>query len=227
MNTVAERVAATLQGSLSEITRKSVIGRLGPLGGRTVASLAAEERGKVLDQLAVAVRLFARGDKEALNRQLAEAIPARRSEGQGGHPGKDARPVAASRIEIRGEDDIAQARGEAWMHAVRLGFSRFSSVKVATAVSELARNIAFYAGTGEVVLAVEEGAEGVALRLTATDRGPGISAQKLAAIEDGTYRSERGMGQGLAAVRRLADTFELHTAPGAGTTVTCRFRVQP
>jgi serine/threonine-protein kinase RsbT len=227
MTTVGDRLGVALNGAISEITRRSVIGRLGTLAHRPVDSLSTHERDLVLGQVSVAVRLFARGDKEAVNREVAHALPtpvATSSSGERAAPAGAAQ--VASTIAIRGEDDVAHARGEAWTHAVRLGFSRFSAIKVATAVSELARNIVFYAGNGSVSLEARGEAGAAHLHLVARDQGPGISAQKLAALADGSYRSERGMGQGLAAVRRLADSFDLQTAPGMGTTVTCTFRGQ-
>ncbi len=58
----------------------------------------------------------------------------------------------------------------------------------------------------------------------ASDQGPGIESRKLEEIWAGTYKSQRGMGKGLVAVKKLVDDFHLDTAPGRGTTVTCLFR---
>ena len=107
---------------------------------------------------------------------------------------------------------------------MRIGLSKFTSVKVATAVSELARNIVFYAGKGTVELRAVRDEKGAALQIIASDQGPGIGPAKLEEIWSGTYKSQRGMGKGLVAVKKLVDEFQLDTAPGRGTTVTCMFR---
>ena len=112
----------------------------------------------------------------------------------------------------------------AWSEAVRIGLSKFTSVKVATAVSELARNIVFYAGKGTVELRATRDDKGSALQIIASDQGPGIGPAKLEEIWGGTYKSQRGMGKGLVAVKKLVDEFQLDTALGRGTTVTCMFR---
>src|SRR4029453_13676910 len=110
------------------------------------------------------------------------------------------------------------ARLEAWSEAVRIGLSKFTSVQVATAVSELAPNIVFYAGKGVVelrLLKAERG--GTGLQIVASDHGRGIPAEKLDEIWGGTYKSQRGMGKGLIAVKKLVADFQLDTRPGAGT----------
>jgi serine/threonine-protein kinase RsbT len=133
--------------------------------------------------------------------------------------------LAPKKLPIEQEKDIATARLEAWSEAVRIGLSKFSSVKVATAVSELARNIVFYAGKGTVELRSVKDDRGVTgLQITASDQGPGIPQSKLDEIWAGTYKSQRGMGKGLVAVKKLVDEFQLDTRPGVGTTVTCVFK---
>ena len=107
---------------------------------------------------------------------------------------------------------------------MRIGLSKFTSVKVATAVSELARNIVFYGGKGYVELKSTKDDRGPALQIVASDKGPGIEPRKLEEIWAGTYKSQRGMGKGLVAVKKLVDDFHLDTGPGRGTTVTCLFR---
>lgn len=128
------------------------------------------------------------------------------------------------RLAIESEKDIASARLDAWSEAVRIGLSKFTAVKVATAVSELARNIVFYAGRGTIDLRPRQDARETRLEIIAADQGPGIDAVALESIFAGTYRSQRGMGKGLVAVRRLVDDFQLDTRPGRGTRVTCVFR---
>jgi serine/threonine-protein kinase RsbT len=104
--------------------------------------------------------------------------------------------------------------------AGELGFSRTDATLVASAISELARNIVVHAGSGELVLklAHEPGRAGVVV--VARDRGPGIPDVE-AALRDG-YGTKGGLGLGLSGVRRIVNEFDIQTAPGQGTTVTMR-----
>ena len=104
--------------------------------------------------------------------------------------------------------------------AVQLGFSPGSATLIATAISELARNILLYARRGEVTMRMLEsnGSRGIAVE--ARDEGPGIP-QPQRALEDGFSTSGR-LGLGLPGVKRLMDDFRLDTAPGRGTTVMVR-----
>src|SRR3989337_2750691 len=103
---------------------------------------------------------------------------------------------------------------------VQLGMN-FEDVQtlLATAISEVARNITTYAKRGEVLLSIVRdngGREGI--RVVARDQGPGIEDLELA-LQDG-YTSGGGLGLGLPGARRLVDEFDIETAPAAGTTVT-------
>ena len=122
-------------------------------------------------------------------------------------------------IPIDAEGDIVRARGTGRDICRTLGFAEINQVKVATAISELARNIHQYAGKGRITLKVL-GAPRPGIEIVANDEGPGISDTKL--VLSGTYRSRTGMGKGLLGARRLMDYFELVSAPGKGTHVTLR-----
>jgi serine/threonine-protein kinase RsbT len=121
------------------------------------------------------------------------------------------------RVAIRTDADVVTARQEARTMGARLGFSSTDLTLLATAISEVARNITTYAGEGEVLLRVldEDGRQGI--EVLATDEGPGIDDVELA-MQDG-YTTGNGLGLGLPGTRRLVDEFDLQTAPGAGTTV--------
>ncbi|HZE04275.1 MAG TPA: anti-sigma regulatory factor, partial [Solirubrobacteraceae bacterium] len=101
-----------------------------------------------------------------------------------------------------------------------LGFNKGQLALIATAISELARNILTYAGEGEIVLerVQQNGRRGIVV--IARDGGPGIADLDLA-LQDG-YSTSRSLGIGLPGVRRLMDEFELSSALGAGTTVTAK-----
>lgn len=242
MKTVENEIGAILTGTISAITQRSIFNRLGGLAKLPVNQLSANDRLTIMTELENSVRLFARSNSPALIASCAQALNSggashALSGGRGGGIGSS--PSAASaaaaagggvlaapkKLPIEQEKDIATARLEAWSEAVRIGLSKFASVKVATAVSELARNIIFYAGKGSVELrAVKDDRGTTGLQIVASDQGPGIPPAKLEEIWAGTYKSQRGMGKGLVAVKKLVDDFQLDTRVGLGTTVTCVFR---
>ena len=121
------------------------------------------------------------------------------------------------RVAIRTDADVVTARQEARTMGASLGFSSTDLTLLATAISEVARNITTYAGEGEVTLRVvsEDGRRGI--EVLANDDGPGIADVELA-MQDG-YTTGNGLGLGLPGTRRLVDDFDLRTAPGAGTSV--------
>jgi serine/threonine-protein kinase RsbT len=220
MKTVESAISGVLNGAISGITQRSIYNRLGPLAARPLDDIDEVDRGRIMRELENSVRLFARAGSVELIAACSQALV--RGNGAEAAPGPS-RPVNRS-LAVNEEKDIATARLEAWSEAVRIGFSKFTSVKVATAVSELARNIVFYAGTGSIELRTASDGRRGRLEIVASDRGPGIEPAKLREIYDGTYRSTRGMGKGLMAVKKLVDEFQLDTAPGRGTVVTCVFR---
>jgi serine/threonine-protein kinase RsbT len=235
VRTVEDAVGAVLSGAISAITQRSIFNRLGGLARTPVAQLGANERQTILKELESSLRLFARSSSgellAACERALSEGGPAASgSSGGSAAPGAPTATAAAASKALRKtfaveqEKDIATARLEAWSEAVRIGLSKFTAVKVATAVSELARNIVFYAGKGTVELVTNEDDRGPTLNIVASDQGPGIEARKLEEIWAGTYKSQRGMGKGLLAVKKLVSDFHLDTGPGKGTRVTCLFR---
>jgi PAS domain S-box-containing protein len=120
-------------------------------------------------------------------------------------------------VAIRHERDVVLARQRARQIAEILGFDRQDQTRIATAISELARNAYQYAGGGEVSYSLEREEDRAALTIRVTDRGPGID--DLETILDGSYRSATGMGIGIGGVRKLMDRFELESEAGSGTTV--------
>ena len=121
------------------------------------------------------------------------------------------------RIAVRTDADIVTARQGVREMAERLGFSRTDLTVIATAVSEVARNIVRFAAPGEIVVELlQQPRAGV--RVTARDTGPGI-ADVERALTDG-YSTYHGLGLGLPGARRLMDDFAVISEPGRGTTVT-------
>ncbi len=121
------------------------------------------------------------------------------------------------RIPIQDDPDIVRARRSARDLASRVGFSRTDLTMIATAVSEIARNIVRFAGNGELVIELLDSPR-VGVRIVARDTGPGIS-DIARALTDG-YSTYQGLGLGLPGARRLMDEFSVISEVDRGTTVT-------
>lgn len=121
---------------------------------------------------------------------------------------------------IRSDLDIVIARTMARDSAKALGFGAIDQARIATAVSELARNIFLYAGTGNVTVREVEKPGKKGIEIVCEDQGPGIPNIDLV-MQDG-YSTSRGMGMGLPGAKRLMDEFNIRSQEGVGTTITCR-----
>jgi serine/threonine-protein kinase RsbT len=123
-----------------------------------------------------------------------------------------------TRVQIDDESGILKARQVARAMAADLGFDLTSQTLIATAISELARNILKYARNGEILLrpAARNGAQGITI--IAADQGPGIT-DTTRAMTDG-FSTGQGLGLGLPGTKRLMDDFDLVSEVGQGTTVT-------
>src|SRR5882757_7789816 len=120
-------------------------------------------------------------------------------------------------VKIGNPDDIVAARKAGHQLALDLGFSLTDVTMIATAISEIARNITSYAGRGAVQVMVAERDGRKALVVRAEDDGPGI-ADIERAMEDG-YSTGRGLGMGLPGARRLMDRLIVESTPGQGTKI--------
>jgi serine/threonine-protein kinase RsbT len=123
-------------------------------------------------------------------------------------------------VPIERELDVVTARQKGRELALAMGFSSTDQTLLATAISEVARNIVSYAGRGVVVLSSieSEGRRGV--MIVAEDQGPGIPDVELA-MRDG-FSTGNSLGVGLPGARRLVDDFQLTSKLGVGTTVTLK-----
>ena len=126
---------------------------------------------------------------------------------------------------VENEDDIVTVRRRVRLLSERLGFGVQDQTRIATAVSEIARNAFSYAGGGRVIYGVDEdeGTQSLAVRIE--DLGPGIA--DLDAILEGRYRSMTGLGIGITGSRRLMDRFEITSVVSEGTVVSFAKRIPP
>jgi len=129
-----------------------------------------------------------------------------------------AEPVA--RVDVRSDADVCTVRQKGREIARDLGFSATDLTLIATAISELARNIIRYAGHGEVQLTVEHNGLFSGLVVIASDDGPGIP-DVTTALRDGVSTSG-SFGLGLSGVRRLMDDFQIDSSVDKGTVVTAK-----
>jgi serine/threonine-protein kinase RsbT len=131
-----------------------------------------------------------------------------------------AEPALEATVAIERERDIVTARQQGRELAAAAGFARTDQTLIATAISEVARNILVYAQRGEIRLRVVEDGARLGIVVEASDRGPGIADIGLA-MRDG-YSTTKSHGLGLPGARRLMDELEIDSQVGSGTTVTMR-----
>jgi serine/threonine-protein kinase RsbT len=125
-----------------------------------------------------------------------------------------------TRIRIDSDLDIVTARQRGRTLAQQVGFSSSDLTLIATAISELTRNILLYAKRGELTLGIDENGAKGALVVVARDKGPGIP-DVARALEIG-FSTSGSLGLGLPGVKRLMDEFEIDSKVGRGTTVTAK-----
>jgi serine/threonine-protein kinase RsbT len=123
-------------------------------------------------------------------------------------------------VPIASSADIVIARQRGRALASSLGFAGSDLTVIATAISELARNILEYAFDGAIVISVGQKAGRPGIEILARDAGPGIP--DVAKALGAGYTSGQALGVGLPGVRRLMDEFEIASRPGEGTRVTVR-----
>ncbi len=128
--------------------------------------------------------------------------------------------MTEQRVAISREADIVAARQAGRQLAAQIGFSSTDQTLIATAISEVARNIVVYAQEGEILLSRTDDDGRVGIQVVAVDRGPGIDNKDLA-MRDG-YSTKNSLGLGLPGARRLMDDFALDSEVGKGTTVTMK-----
>jgi serine/threonine-protein kinase RsbT len=124
------------------------------------------------------------------------------------------------RVVILSDQDIVAARQQGRALASRLGFSASDATLIATAISELARNIVSYAREGQILLQEVRDTSREGILIVAADSGPGIPDVHQA-LRDG-FSTSGSFGLGLPGVRRLMDEFVIDSQLGRGTIVTVK-----
>jgi serine/threonine-protein kinase RsbT len=125
-----------------------------------------------------------------------------------------------ARVRIQSSADIVTARQQGRSIAAEIGFSNSNLTIIATAISEIARNIVEYAKEGEAVISLINDGPRQGIQIILSDEGPGIPDTSTV-MRDG-FSTGRGLGIGLPGARRLMDEFEIVSEVGRGTTVTMK-----
>jgi serine/threonine-protein kinase RsbT len=190
---------------ISAVNARALVGRALREHGVSSASVTRSDLRKCTATLRQGIDLFVTpAQRETALRDLSRFF------------GTESLGSATSSIPIHTEADVGTARSEARRLCDAAGTDPFTMQKIATIVSELARNIVLYAETGTIEMGPVQG-NGRRLRIRAVDKGPGIP--NLDHILAGRYKSRTGLGRGLAGTKRLADRFDIQTG-SAGTDVT-------
>ena len=206
---MTERVRGVLLGHVSSITADSVLKSALSRVGRTQGDLDRDGIDEpVIAELDRCLAVFVGSDAERSD-SLIKLRAITQMAGAGQLP-------ASVDIPILDETGVVDARTAARTFARDVGFGRVDQAKIATAVSELARNVYAYAKTGRVVLSSVERPR-VGVKIVSTDSGPGIA--NVAEILSGGYRSRTGMGLGILGCKRLMDEFTIDSVVGRGTTI--------
>lgn len=183
--------------------------------GLAAGSLAPGHVSRLLVDLEPAMRLYLRPRAVRAARDVIRSLGSSQTT-TAGAPSHGTSEGADVEILVQRVEDIDTARNAALRLSREAGLGSVTSVKVATVVSELARNIHQYAGEGLILLRALNGTR-PGMRVTAQDSGPGIP--HLDQVLSGRWRSKHGLGLGLLGTRRLMCSFEIEAAPGQGTKV--------
>lgn len=194
------KVFDELSKHLSSINARVIVDRA-KRGLKDPTQIKPHERGEFLSAVCSAVTLFVTDHRR---NEILSAIPklAREANGAGGAA------QSLREIEIRNEEDLRLVRLAARETCQQLGASSLGVQKVATVVSELARNIVRYTEGGKLRLETENGPP-IRVTITAEDKGAGIP--NLEEVLSGKYRSKTGLGRGLLGVKQMMETFEITT----------------
>jgi serine/threonine-protein kinase RsbT len=213
-NELGEQILRLLKNHLTPIIAKSILMSTCRRCDTTLEEIGPAHLGGVTKLLKHSLKLYLTGIR--LQRALRELDV---FEKKNAVRIDDIQPI---KLDINAEMDIQRARDKAFEMAQLIHLEKSDCTRVATATSELARNIFLYAGTGIIEInPIHEPIHGKGVEIIASDEGPGIP--HLDAVLNGEYKSRTGWGMGLRGCKRMMTYFHVHTIPGAGTTVTIRY----
>ncbi|SRR6266545_1490387 len=198
MTTTYQRLLNVLQRHLSRPNAEATLNRALRECEIPRALLSERELGRVVPRLEQVVSLFIGPEKQ---RRLQEDL-----DGFGG-PRCSADTLE---IPVHVEEDISHARMTALAFAGDSGARSLTAQKVATIVSELARNIVSYTSGGTIAIGIVDSVP-QKIRIHASDAGPGI--HNVEEVLSGRYRSRTGLGKGLLGVKKLANHFAIKSDP--------------
>jgi serine/threonine-protein kinase RsbT len=202
VNPLYQQLVSALTRYMSGVNAHTVVGRAVRAEGIDPTKFTHRDLDRILPMVEQGVRLFVDPARQSRLKSELDALSGRRA-------------VSSHIVSIRTEQDISQARVMARTMCEGARAKSFVAQKVATVVSELARNIVSYTPGGSVELHLSnEGQPRMIIK--ASDTGMGIS--NLEEVLSGKYRSTTGLGRGLLGVKRLADKFDIKTGKG-GTQV--------
>ena len=206
---LAEAVTAALSSYVSPIIARSVVGLAARRAGQRVEGLELSGLNpELLEEIVRGLRMYVREPAQLADcRRILEELSS----------GAPSSGPSGFEMTISREQDIVAARNNVRELARSVGFCHTDQIRIATAVSEVSRNIYNYAGKGLLAASPVLG-ERRGVRIRASDNGPGIP--NIDAILRGGYISKTGMGLGLVGCRQLMDEFRVVTAPGRGTHIT-------
>lgn len=210
MNPVEQKLVGEMREVVGAIMAKSII-TLGVARAKVdLEQLRAGDEQRLLGEIKKGLTLFVKEpDRRELCLKRIQQVLA---------SVEPVEPVAEQiAIDLLSESDIVKARGAGRDLCRNMGFTGAMQIKVATAISELARNAIQYAGTGQVTIKTVSGRR-AGIEVVVRDEGPGIADIEL--IMRGEFSSKSGMGIGLAGTRNLMDEFDVQTEMGKGTVVT-------
>jgi serine/threonine-protein kinase RsbT len=205
MKTVHTQLLDIMTDYLSGINARSLVRRALEKSGNTLGNVTAANLPEVISSLRVVSHLFVGREHHAEMFTRLEALAA-----QGG----DNAAARHELIAVTSEGDIVVARSRARELCEAIGANASATHRVATVVSELARNIVSYTRGGSIELLPQSDSRSIVVR--AKDSGPGI--RNLDEILSGKYRSSTGLGLGIAGSKRLSTSFDVKTG-GEGTTI--------
>ena len=212
MTTVLHAIEPVMHAAIGAAAARSVFRTLPLSASQPTGTLDVVEVREILTQLETSGRLFATPGHSIPSRQLREAVT-------GGAPAKP----CEQRYPITTDRDVLVVQ-RATQGLTKGFFGTTDCVRLATAVSELARNIYMYAKQGLVSLRLVDEPGHYFFEVIASDEGPGIP--HLDVILRGEYRSRTGLGRGLIGTKALLDAMKIDSVPGKGTRIVGQRRVR-